>query len=29
VPPLLEVALVLVLGAGLLGAAIAQFRRTD
>jgi daunorubicin resistance ABC transporter membrane protein len=29
VPPLLEVALVLVLGVGLLGAAIARFRRTD
>jgi daunorubicin resistance ABC transporter membrane protein len=29
VPPLLEVALVLVLGVVLLGAAIAQFRRTD
>jgi ABC-2 type transport system permease protein len=29
VPPLVEVALVLVLGVALLGVAIAQFRRTD
>jgi ABC-2 type transport system permease protein len=29
VPPLVEVALVLVLGVALLGVAIVQFRRTD